>query len=419
MSPMHYELTTLPGGLRVITEPMPSLRSVAIGCWVDTGSRDELPHEAGASHFLEHLLFKGSERFSSRDISERFDAMGAESNAFTSKDHTCFWARLLDDDLAEGVELLAEMLQAPAFRQHEIDAERDVVIEEINESEDDPADVAFEAFTRAVFEGHPLAAPVLGSRASILSMQREDIAGYWARRYAAGSTVVAMAGSLDHDRAVKIVSEAFSDWTGTAGGHEHSPAALTPAVSITHRPTEQAHLVIGGRGFDRTDERRWPYEVMNLVLGGGMSSRLFATIREEHGLAYSVFSFRAAYADTGAWGVYTATTPSKADRVLGLIRSELRRIVDAGITDAELERAKGAMRGGLALAMEDANSRMVRLGRDELVGGDHLSVDERIAKIESVTRSDVAAVAADFLDAPRVISAVGPFEEGALEDHLA
>ena len=415
---MHYELTTLPGGLRVITEEMPSLRSVAVGCWVDTGSRDETPGEAGASHFLEHLLFKGSDRLSSREISERFDAMGAESNAFTSKDHTCFWARLLDDDLPEGMELLAEMLRHPAFRPSDIDAERQVVIEEINESEDDPSDVAFEAFTRSVFDGHPLAGPVLGSRDSITGMARDDIAGYWGRRYAAGSTVVALAGSLDHERAVKIVGEAFAGWDGEAGGHEHSPAELAPRVCITPRPTEQAHLVIGGRGFDRTDERRWPYEVLNLVLGGGMSSRLFTTIREDHGLAYSVFSFRSAYADTGAWGVYAATRPSNAHRVLDLVRAELSHVISEGITTEELLRAKGTMRGGLALAMEDANSRMVRLGRDELVGAEHLSVDERIARIEAVTLEDVHEVAREFLAGPRVIAAVGPFEEGDLDEHL-
>jgi len=190
MSAMHYDLTTLPNGLRVITEAMPSLRSVAVGCWVDTGTRDEDPNEAGASHFLEHLLFKGSEMLSAREISERFDAMGAESNAFTSKDHTCFWARLLDENLEEGLGILGEMLQRPAFRGNEIDAERHVVVEEINMSEDDPSDVAFEQFTRAVFAGHPLEEPVLGTRESILGMTRDDIAGYWKRRYGVGSTEI-------------------------------------------------------------------------------------------------------------------------------------------------------------------------------------------------------------------------------------
>ncbi|HEX5696392.1 MAG TPA: pitrilysin family protein, partial [Acidimicrobiia bacterium] len=202
---MHYDLTTLPNGLRVITEPMPSLRSVALGCWVDTGTRDELPNEQGASHFLEHLLFKGSEKLSARQVSEIFDAIGAESNAFTSKESTCYWARLLDQDLATGFDVLSEMIQRPAFRQNEIDAERQVVVEEINMNEDDPDDVAFENFSTAVFIDHPLEAPVLGTRESIRGMSRDDIHGYWERRYGAGSMVVAAAGSIDHAAVVDMV----------------------------------------------------------------------------------------------------------------------------------------------------------------------------------------------------------------------
>jgi predicted Zn-dependent peptidase len=415
---MHYDLSKLPNGLRVITETMPSVRSVAVGCWIDTGTRDENSNEAGASHFLEHLLFKGSETLPAREISERFDAMGAESNAFTSKDHTCFWARLLDTDLPSGLGMLAEMLQRPAFRPHEIDAEREVVIEEINESEDDPPDLAFEEFTKAVFAGHPLEAPVLGTRESIRGMTRDDIFGYWKRRYGTGSTVVALTGSIEHASAVELVSELFGSWAGDPLDHEHLPVVPKPRVNLITRDTEQSHIVIGGQGFHRADERRWPFEVLNLVLGGGMSSRLFTTIREERGLVYSVYSFRSTYADAGAWGVYAGTTPKKAPIVLDLIRAEVQKVIDDGITDAELRRAKGAIRGGLALAMEDANSRMVRLGRDEMVGAPHLSVDERIARIEAVTLDDVHMVAQSVLTGPRVIGAVGPFHVEDLEAHL-
>jgi predicted Zn-dependent peptidase len=408
----------LDNGLRVITETMPGIRSVAVGCWIDTGTRDENANEAGASHFLEHLLFKGSDRLSAREISERFDAMGAESNAFTSKDHTCFWARLLDNDLPTGIDILGEMLQRPAFRLNELDAERDVVIEEINESEDDPSDVAFEEFTRGVFAGHPLEAPVLGTRESIRGMTRDDLFGYWKRRYGVGSTVVALAGSVRHAQAIDLVGEAFGEWSGEAVDHEHADCVVSNRVHVVRRDTEQAHLVIGGRGFHRADDRRWAYEVLNLVLGGGMSSRLFTTIREDRGLVYSVYSFRSTYADAGAWGVYAGTTPSKAETVLDLITAEIERVVAEGITAAELERAKGSVRGGLALAMEDANSRMVRLGRDEMIGAPHLSVDERIARIDSVTLDEVHAVAQDFLVGPRVLGAVGPFDEAELERHL-
>jgi predicted Zn-dependent peptidase len=418
MMAMHYDLSTLPNGLRVITEPMPSLRSVAVGCWIDTGTRDENPNEAGASHFLEHLLFKGSETLSARQISERFDAMGAESNAFTSKDHTCFWARLLDEDLEEGLGILAEMLQRPAFRNHEIDAERQVVIEEINMSEDDPADVAFEEFTRAVFAGHPLEAPVLGTRESIRGMTRDDIAGYWKRRYGVGSTVLALTGSVNHAEVVELAGKVFGEWSGEDVDHEFVAPVMKPVAHVVTRDTEQAHLVLGGEGLDRADERRWAFEVMNHVLGGGMSSRLFTSIREERGLVYTVYSFRASYADTGAWGVYAGTTPEQVGTVLDLIHTELERMVREGITEDELDRARGAMRGGLALAMEDANSRMIRLGRDELVGAPHLSVGERLAKVEAVTLDDIRLVAESLLSAPKVIGAVGPFETADLEPYL-
>jgi predicted Zn-dependent peptidase len=419
MRPMHYELSTLPNGLRVITEHMPGIRSVAVGCWVDTGTRDENPNEAGASHFLEHLLFKGSDTLSARQISESFDAMGAESNAFTSKDHTCFWARLLDDDLPRGVEILGEMLQRPAFRAGEIDAEREVVIEEINESEDDPGDLAFEEFTRGVFAGHPLEAPVLGTRESIRGMTRDDIFGYWKRRYGVGSTVVALAGSVEHGEAVELVERVFGEWSGDPVDHEHLPPPHRTVVNVIRRKTEQAHVVVGGAAFERADPRRWAFEILNLVLGGGMSSRLFTSIREERGLVYSVYSFRTSYADAGAWGVYAGTTPKKVGQVLEIIRAEIDGVITKGITTAELERARGSIRGGLALAMEDANSRMVRLGRDEMVGAPHLSVDERIGRIEEVTLEDVQKVAGEILTTMNVVGAVGPFDAADLQRYLS
>lgn len=416
---MHYQLSTRPDGLRVITEKMPGVRSVAVGCWVDTGTRDELANEAGASHFLEHLLFKGSERFSSRQISEIFDSLGAESNAFTSKDHTCFWARLLDEDLPAGLELLAEMLQRPAFRPNEIDSERQVVVEEINMSEDDPSDLAFEEFTAVAFAGHPLEQPVLGTRESIRGMTRDDIHGYWKRRYGAGSVVVALAGSVEHEPALELVGSLFGTWSGDAVEHEFAPLGIAPRARVVTRDTEQAHLIVGGEGLLRLDERRWAFEILNHVLGGGMSSRLFTTIREERGLAYAVYSFRMSYADAGVWGVYAGTTPDQAATVLELVRAEVERVVEEGITAEELERARGSIRGSLALSMEDANSRMVQLGRNELLGGPHLSVDERIARVEAVTLEDVVTVARTVLTGPKVMGAVGPFTVGEMEAHLS
>lgn len=415
---VHYDFTTLPNGLRVISEAMPSLRSIAIGCWIDTGTRDEVPSEHGASHFLEHLLFKGSEKLSAREISEILDSIGAESNAFTSKEATCYWTRLLDQDLETGFDVLSEMIQRPAFRQNEIDAERNVVIEEINMNEDDPNDVAFENFTTSLFADHPLEAPVLGTKESILGMSRDDIHGYWNRRYGAGSMVIAAAGSVDHEALVATVAERFGDWSGDGVDHEAAEAAARSNVKVTRRDTEQAHIVLGGKGLKRSDERRWAFEILNHVMGSGMSSRLFREVREERGLAYAIYAFRLAYGDAGAWGVYVGTTPSQIDTAMTVILGELDKVVADGITKAELDRAKGSMRGGLALSLEDANSRMIRLGRDELAGMPHLSVDERLKKLDDITLEDVQSAANDLYTSERVIGATGPFDATDLKQYV-
>ncbi|MYK56267.1 MAG: insulinase family protein [Acidimicrobiia bacterium] len=414
----HYRLSTLGNGLRLITEEMPALRSVSVGCWVDTGARDERPNEAGASHFLEHLLFKGTEELSARRIAETFDGMGAESNAFTSKEQTCYWARLLDEDLPVGMRLLSEMLQRPAFRQNEIDSERQVVFEEINMREDDPQDSAFEAFSRTVHDGHALGRPVLGTRESIGAMTRADLDGYWRRRYGPDSMVVALAGAVRHSEARELVEELFGEWSGGEVGHSFSSNSPSASVGLVERDTEQAHLVLGGSGMDRSDERRWAFGILNLVLGGGMSSRLFTSIREERGLAYSIFSFSHSYADSGVWGIYVGTTPRQTAEVMELIDRQLSRIMDEGITDAELEKARGAARGALAMAMEDSQSRMVHLGRDEICGLEHYSMDERLGRILAVERSDVTEVARQLFSGPKTLGVVGPFAESDVAGYV-
>jgi predicted Zn-dependent peptidase len=251
-------------------------------------------------------------------------------------------------------------------------------------------------------------------------MSREDIHGYWARRYGAGSLVIAVAGSVDHDDVVDMIAERFGDWAGGAVDHQHAKAEVVPVVRLTRRETEQAHLVLGGPGLHRSDERRWAFEVLNHVMGSGMSSRLFREVREERGLAYAVYGFKLSYADNGAWGVHVGTTPTQTDTALTIIRDELAKVVAEGITEEELERAKGSMRGGLAIALEDANSRMVRLGRDELAGMPHLSVDDRLEKLEGVDLAAVLGVARDIYGAPtRVLGAVGPFESDDLDGYLS
>ncbi|MBT8196970.1 MAG: insulinase family protein [Acidimicrobiia bacterium] len=415
---MHYDLTTLPNGLRVISERMPSSRSVAIGCWVDTGSRDETAVEAGSSHFLEHLLFKGSDLWDARRIAESFDAIGAHHNAFTSKEYTCYWAKMRDADLPLGVEILAEMLQRPSFRQEEIDSERNVVLEEINMNEDDPTDVAHEEFIRALWAGHPLGPPVLGTRDSITNMTRETIRGYWHRRYSPKSVVIAVAGHIEHKTLVDLVTDYFGGWQGDGIDRPHLEVDTGPTVAVRKRDTEQAHLVFGGHGLKRADDRRYAHLVLDHVLGGGMSSRLFTEIREKRGLAYAVHSFRLPMSEIGARAIYVGTTPSQAPEVLKLLRHELDKMRSDGLSADELARAKGHVKGALALAMEDTSSRMNRLGRNELTGVDHLSVDEIVAEVDAVELEDILDVAAAVCDAPYVLGATGPFDEADLESYV-
>ena len=416
---MDHRRTALPNGLRVITESMPSVLSVAVGCWVDTGSRDEVGPEAGCSHFLEHLLFKGTDLLGAREIAEAFDSVGGRSNAFTSKEYTCYWAQLRDEDLSMGLGLLSEMIQRPAFRSEDIASEANVVLEEINMNEDDPSDVAHDQFARALWEDHVLARPVLGTRDSISGMGRDVIVDYWSRRYHPSTVVVAAAGHIEHDEVVELATDRFGGWDGIAPGRELAPPTLEANAQVVRRDTEQAHLVIGGEALTRGDDRRFAFGILNHVLGGGMSSRLFREIREERGLAYAVYAFRMPYADSGAYGVYVGTTPSQTEQVLQLVRAELGQLVEWGITSEELDRAKGNMKGSLALSMEDTNSRMVRLGRHELTGVEHLSLDETVASIDAVTLEDVHAVAKEVYSGPHVIGAVGPFDAPDLEPFLA
>ena len=416
---MHYDLTTLPNGLRVITQDMPSVHSATIAVWVDTGSRDEHPVEAGSSHFLEHLLFKGSDRMSAHDISEAFDAVGARHNAFTSKEYTAYWAKVRDADLPLATEILAEMVQRPAFRQEEIDSERHVVLEEINMNEDDPTDVAHELFVRALWSGHPLAPPILGTKESITDMSRDTIARYWGRRYSPRSCVIAAAGRLDHETLVAQITDLMGDWEHEVDAdREAVTPAVTANVSVRRRDTEQAYLVLGSEGLARGDDRRWAMTLADHVLGGGMSSRLFREVREQRGLAYAVHSFRMPFADTGATAVYVGTTPSQTDEVLKLVREELDKIMSDGVTEAELGRAKGNVKGSLAMSMEESNSRMTRLGRDELTEMEHLSVDDVVSRIEAVTNDDVIAVSREVYSGPKVMGAVGPFDSADLEEFV-
>ena len=409
--------TVLPGGLRVITETLPAVRSAAFGIWAGVGSRDEGPTHAGATHYLEHLLFKGTQKRTALEISATMDAVGGELNAFTGKEYTCYYARVLDADLPLAIDVLSDMVTSSLLESKDVDAERGVILEEIAMNDDDPTDTVHEAFVRQLFGDTPLGRPILGTVDSINAITRDQVTEHYRARYTPDHLVVAAAGRLDHDAVVRHAEQAFRHVGGTArpaaprlAGDGPGPGA-GHGVRLVSRGIEQANLVLGCTGLRRTDDRRFALGVLNAALGGGMSSRLFQEVREKRGLAYSVYSFTSQHADTGLWGIYAGCLPSKADDVLSICWHEINKVVSGGLTDAELERGKGQLRGSMVLGLEDPSSRMSRLGKSELVYPRLEPVDDILASIEAVTHDDVRAVAADILTRPKVLAVVGPFDD--------
>ena len=410
--------TVLPGGLRVVTEAMPTVRSVTVGVWVGVGSRDEAPSLAGASHYLEHLLFKGTKRRDALDIASAIDAVGGEMNAFTSKEYTCFYVRVLDDDLPLAVDVVCDLVTSSLIRTSDVDSERGVILEEIAMHEDDPTDLVHDQFAQTLFGAGPLGRPILGSVESITSIERTAIAGYYRRRYRPQDMVVAVAGNIDHATVVRQVRKAFTAADRVGGDAVPSSprggdrrTGSTGGVRVIRRTTEQANLVLGMPGVSRVDERRFALGVLNAALGGGMSSRLFQEVREKRGLAYSVYSYHAQYSDTGLFGLYAGCVPRKVDDVLAICREELAKVAVDGITGEELHRGKGQLRGAMVLGLEDTGSRMSRIGKAELVYGELLSVDDIIDRIDGVTLEDVAEVATSVLTSAPTLAVVGPFDE--------
>src|SRR5580700_7831546 len=412
--------TVLPGGLRVVTEFLPAVRSVALGIWVGVGSRDEDETHAGATHYLEHLLFKGTKRRTALELSSEMDAVGGEMNAFTAKEYTCYYARVLDADLPLAVDVLSDMVTSSLITPKDVDAERNVVLEEIAMNEDDPSDTAHEAFTAKLFGDSPLGRPILGTVDSINAITRDQIFEHYRARYTPEHLVVAAAGNLDHDTVVQLVAQAFGSALDRAAepapprlNGSHVPGHAGVGTKLISRGIEQANLVLGCEGLPRTDERRFALGVLNAAFGGGMSSRLFQEVREKRGLAYSVYSFSGQHADTGIWGIYVGCLPAKADEVLAICTEEITRVVEGGLTDAELARGKGQVRGSIVLSLEDPSSRMSRLGKSELVYPRLEPVEEVLAAIDSVSHDDIRAIAAEILTRPKALAVVGPFDDAS------
>jgi predicted Zn-dependent peptidase len=412
------ETSVLPCGIRLVTETMADVHSVAVAYWVGTGSRDEPGELAGASHFLEHLLFKGTEHRSAAAIAEALDEVGGDCNAFTTKEYTTFYVRLLSDHLSLGLDILSDIIWEPALRPSDIDAERTVILDEILMHADEPADLAAERWQAAMFPGHALGRDTLGTSSSVRQITRDDIDAFRARHYRPSNMVVSVAGDCTHEAVAADLEQRFA---GVRGGDIPERAAPGPDVvslDVVRRPTEQAHLVYGARSVSRFDERRWALAVLNHALGGGLSSRLFQKVREERGLAYSVWSERAAYADAGSLAIVVGTAPEHVDEVLRIVEGELELLATEGVTERELAIAKGNLRAETLLAGEDSGARMSRIGASLLLHGEVLTVDEVLARIDAVDRAQVLDVATELAQAPRTMSAVGPFDAEVFESHL-
>ncbi|MFM7351060.1 MAG: M16 family metallopeptidase [Actinomycetota bacterium] len=424
---MTLRKTVHPSGLRIVTEEIPNVRSAAFGIWVNVGSRDESPKVAGASHFLEHLLFKGTKTRTALEISSAIEAVGGEMNAFTSKEYTCFYARVIDTDLPLAIDVIADLITSSLGRPEDVESERKVVLEEISMRDDDPSDLVHDLFSETFFGDTPVGRPILGTVDSINEISRNSVFNYYKKKYLPQDIVVSVAGNIKHQKVIDQVIKAMSN--DEFLGSEKNAATMrasTPIrrkgeqVGLVYRKTEQAHLFLGVDGVARDDERRFAMSVLSAALGGGMSSRLFQEVREKRGLAYSVYSYAQQFAGTGMLGFYAGCTPQKATEVIRIIREILNDVAVNGLTHEELLRAQGAVKGTLVLSQEDTGSRMSRIGKSELVHGEVLGFDEILGAISSVTSSEIRELASEFLTKSPTLAIVGPFnKESVFEKVMA
>jgi predicted Zn-dependent peptidase len=404
-------------GLRIVTEEVPSVRSAAVGIWVNVGSRDEAPATAGASHFLEHLLFKGTTSRTALEISSSIESVGGEMNAFTSKEYTCFYARVIDTDLPMAINVVSDLITSSIVTALDVDAERKVVLEEIAMRDDDPSDLVHDLFSDTYYGDTPIGRPILGTIDSITGMSRSTVFNYYKKKYLPQDLVVAVAGNIKHKRVVAMVEEALSrdnflDVLAAPVVRPNIPVKNTKqqSVGLMYKKSEQAHMFYGMEGVARADDRRFSMGVLSAALGGGMSSRLFQEIREKRGLAYSVYAYAQQFAGSGVLGFYAGCNPTKAIEVVEIIRSVLSDVADNGMTHEEIERAKGAVRGSLVLSQEDTGSRMSRIGKNEIVYGQVMDFDDILKAISRVSAEDIREIASEFLVKTPTLALVGPFK---------
>jgi len=398
----NVKKTLFPNGLTLISEEMNSVRSVSVGIWLRTGSRQERESENGISHFIEHMLFKGTTHRTAEEIARAADAIGGNMDAFTSKESTSFSIKVLDEHLPRAFDILADLVSSPRFDAHDIDKERQVIREEIKMVEDVPDDLVHEIFTQAYWRGHALGRPILGTHQTVGHFTRRSLAYYFRRYYAPGNLIIAAAGNVKHESLVALVEKYFQSPGGPPVPTSRPPVAIPHITIKRKKDLEQAHICIGAPGFHQTHERRFPAYIMNSVLGGGMSSRLFQNIREKRGLAYAIVSGLSAFHDVGCLNIYAGTATEKTREVVQLIVVELRRLKETLLTPEELQHAKDYLKGSLLLSLESTMSRMSHLARQEAYFGRHVSVDEISRGVDSVTPEQVQNVARELISTERL-----------------
>ncbi|MGE5552758.1 MAG: M16 family metallopeptidase [Betaproteobacteria bacterium] len=409
-----YQKTVLENGLRVVTEYLPHVRSVAMGFWFGVGARHEDARSNGLSHLIEHLIFKGTEKRSARQIAEEFDSTGGQLNAYTSKEYTCYYARVLDKHLPRATEVLADMILHSRFAEEDLEKEKGVVQEEIKMYEDSPDEMVHDLFTQAILDGHPLGRTILGTARTVASFTREDLLAYRHRHYTPDNLVVAAAGHVEHEAVVAEVERHFREFSGRRVGDGEHQWTAKPRPVLRPKDTEQVHLCLGVEGLRRNDDRKYALFTLDVILGGGMSSRLFQELREERGLVYSTYSYHVCYQETGVFGIYAGTSPQNADQVVELVQQEFARLLADGVGEEELQRAKEQLKGSLVLSLESTASRMSRIAKSELFDERYDTPDELVAKVDAVTAEDVDALARELLAPERVtLAAVGPWKPQA------
>jgi len=408
-----YEKTRLDNGIRILTERIENVRSVSFGIWIGAGSRDEPAKISGISHFIEHLMFKGTPTRSSREIAEHFESMGAELNAFTAKESTTYYSRMQDEHLPDGVEVLADMLENSTFNEKDIKAERQVVLEEIGLHDDSPDELIHDLFGDCMFSSHPLGKRILGNRKTVTNIKRNDILDFYNNTYSSQDLVVSAAGHLEHEKVVELVKHYFAKTGKSSFKRKTESISEKSKLVLQKRKTEQAHVCLGFLGLSATDKDRFVVSVLDNILGGGMSARLFWEIREKRGLAYSVYSYHSVHTETGAFCMYAGTSPKNVKEVIKIMKDLIDDIKTNEVSDKELNRAKNHIKGQLVLGLESTNHRMMRLGKSELAQqGKIYSVDELIEKINAVTKDDILRLASKlFSDDSLSMAAIGPFSE--------